>query len=97
MTSGIENITEDSFNEFAENTSFEGIGFTSFSIAPDGVIEFYYSNFFEDDLIGRDLVNDERDHVRDAVQFAIENKLIVVNGPFDLLLGEFLNERQVHL
>ena len=88
LTSGIENITEDSFNEFAENTSFEGIGFTSFSIAPDGVIEFYYSNFFEDDLIGRDLVNDERDHVRDAVQFAIENKLIVVNGPFDLLLGE---------
>lgn len=88
LTSGIENITEDSFEYFAENTSFEGIGFASFSIAPDGVIAFYYSDFIEENLIGRDLVNDERDHVREAVQYAITNKLIVVNGPFDLLLGD---------
>lgn len=88
LTSGIENITDDSFEEFAENTSFEGIGFASFSIAPEGVIEFYYSDAFDEDLIGLDLVNDERDHVRIAVDYAITNKLVVVNGPFDLLIGD---------
>lgn len=90
-TSGIDSITEDSFEDFAEGQSFEGIGFVSFSIAPDGVIGYYYTDidaFDDQSIVGLDLINDERDHVREAVQYAIENKVVVVNGPFDLLVGD---------
>lgn len=88
LTTGMENITSDEFNNFAENQNFDAIGFVSFSIAPDGIIGFYYSDEFDQDLIGYDLVNDEREHVKDAVEYAILNGVIVVNGPFDLLLGD---------
>ena len=86
-TEGVDQITQDSFDRFAEKFDFSNIGFVSFSIAPNGVIAYYYSEEYEDDLIGLDLVNDERDYVREAVDYAIINKVIVINGPFLLLQG----------
>jgi len=86
-TNGIYEITDTEFDEFAEKTDFTGIGFVSVSIAPDGIIGFYYSEEYEDDLIGRDLVNDERDYVREAVAYAIENDVVVINGPYLLIHG----------
>ena len=88
-TVGISNITTEKFNEFASAQQFHEEGFVSLSIAPNGIIEYYYSELFDDDLIiGQDLLHDERIHVREAVEYAIENNVIVTNGPFDLLLGD---------
>ncbi|MCK5762174.1 MAG: bifunctional diguanylate cyclase/phosphodiesterase, partial [Candidatus Izimaplasma sp.] len=39
------------------------------------------------DLIGHDLVDDEREHVKDAVAYAIANAVVVINGPFELIHG----------
>ena len=88
LTKGIDNISESDFMEFAENHSFDDIGFVSFSIAPNGVVEHYYSEEFDDSLVGHDFINDERQEVRESVQYAIENKVVIVNGPFDLLIGD---------
>lgn len=30
------------------------------------------------------MINDDRKYVRDAVQYAIDNKVYVVNGPYEL-------------
>ncbi len=87
-TVGIDNITQESFDDFVEFINFEGEDFVSFSIAPSGIIEFYYSKDFGEGLIGYDLVNDEREYVRTAVEYAIDNKVIVVNGPFELIQGD---------
>ncbi len=86
-TKGVNQITQDSFDKFVENNDFSNIGFVSLSIAPNGVIAYYYSEEYENSLIGLDLVNDERDYVREAVEYAITNKVIVINGPFLLLQG----------
>jgi len=86
-TTGIYDITQESFDEFSEKSDFTGIGFVSFSIAPDGIMAFYYSEEYDDDLVGLDLVNDERDYVREAVAYAIENDVVVINGPYELLHG----------
>lgn len=86
-TVGVDNLTEDAFDDFASISDFSDIGFVSFSIAPDGVMAYYYSEIYETSLIGLDLVNDERDHVREAVEYAITNHVIVIDGPFLLLQG----------
>ncbi|MCK5388314.1 MAG: diguanylate cyclase, partial [Candidatus Izimaplasma sp.] len=86
-TIGVDNLTHQDFDEFADNSDFSDIGFVSFSIAPDGVMAYYYSEDYGDDIIGLDLVNDDREHVRIAVAYAIDNKVVVINGPFDLIQG----------
>ncbi|GEM_PF-2707762 len=87
LTVGPENLNDTNFNDFGESNDFEGIGFVSFSIAPEGIMQYYFSYDYGDSLIGLDLVHDERDYVREAVEYAIENKVIVVNGPYTLLQG----------
>ncbi len=86
-TIGQDNLNETIFNEFGLSCELGGIGFISFSIAPDGVMEYYFSYDYGDALLGLDLINDDRDFVRDAVEYAIENRVIVINGPFTLLQG----------
>ncbi|MCK5762456.1 MAG: hypothetical protein KAH16_06125, partial [Candidatus Izimaplasma sp.] len=87
-TIGVDGLTQQSFDKFANNNNFGDIGFVSFSIAPDGVIGYYYSEDYGDDIIGHDLINDDREYVREAVNYAITNKVVVINGPFDLIQGE---------
>lgn len=85
---GMENITEENFQEFAESVDFSGIGFLSLNIAPDGIIAFYHSEILdENDLIGHNFFEDERQSVIDAIDYTIENDVIVINGPIDLLLA----------
>lgn len=86
-TLGIENLTQQEFDDFAQDSNFSNIAFVSFSIAPEGKIAYYYSEDYDDDIIGLDLINDERDHVKEAVAYAILNDIIVINGPFDLIHG----------
>ena len=86
-TIGVDDLTQQDFDDFADNSDFSDIGFVSFSIAPDGVMAYYYSEDYGDDIIGLDLVNDDREHVRIAVAYAIDNKVVVINGPFDLIQG----------
>jgi diguanylate cyclase (GGDEF)-like protein len=88
LSVGMDNIDDESFDAFTDRFSPQGVDFVSVSIAPDGIMEFYHSEEYGDGLIGLDLVNDEREHVRNAVQYAIDNNVIVVNGPFDLLQGD---------
>ncbi len=86
-TVGIENLSNKKFEYFIEKSDFKNIGFISLSIAPNGVIEYYYSDDFNTTLIGLDLINDDREYVASAVQKAIENGVIVINGPFSLIQG----------
>jgi len=86
-TVGIENLTEEKFTEFVQNSDFDDIGFISLSIAPDAIIQYYYAAEFDTSLTGLDLLNDDRDFVREAVAHAIENDVIVINGPFTLIQG----------
>lgn len=87
LTTGPDNLNNTNFNAFGDISDFEGIGFVSFSIAPEGIMQYYYSYEYGDSLIGLDLIHDERDHVREAVEYAIENNVVVINGPFTLLQG----------
>jgi|LGVF01.2.fsa_nt_gb diguanylate cyclase (GGDEF)-like protein len=86
-TVGVDGLTQENFDEFAEKSNFDNIGFISFSIAPAGTIAYYYSWDYDDDIVGLDLINDERDYVREAVIYAIDNQVVVINGPFDLIQG----------
>ena len=87
LTVGMDNLTQNNFDYYVSNKDFSNIGFVSFSIAPEGIIQYYYSYNYDDNLVGHDLINDEREHVRDAVAYTIDNDVVVINGPFDLIQG----------
>ncbi len=87
-TVGVDNLNQTNFDEFGDNSDFSNIGFVSFSIAPAGILEYYYSyDYDDDDIIGLDLVNDDRENVKEAVAYAIENDVVVISGPFTLIQG----------
>jgi len=88
LTVGMENITQANFDEYSRNGDFTGIGFVSLSIAPDGVIAYHYSDGDTDNVIGHDLINDDREHVREAIAYTIANKVVVINGPFECPNGQ---------
>lgn len=88
-TTKVDNLNQDKVDDFISQSDFSDIGFVSFSIAPYGIMEYYYSEDYSDDIIGLDLVNDEREHVRQAVNHAITNKVVVINGPFSLIQGGY--------
>lgn len=85
---GEENLTQELFEKIEISNNHEDIGIVSFSYAPNGIIEYYSSDNYDLSLVGYDLVNDDREIVRDAVEYAIENQVIVVNGPFELIQGD---------
>ena len=86
-TVGVDNLDQAKFDEFVRINSFDNIGFISLSIAPAGIIDYYYTPYYETSLVTHNLIDDERDFVREAVAYTIENNVIVINGPFELLQG----------
>lgn len=82
-------LDETAFDSFSSNFDVADIGFISFSIAPDGIMSYYYSEEYGDAILGHDLINDERESVRDAVAYSIDNNVVVINGPIDLIQGGY--------
>lgn len=86
-TIGMENITIENFNKFIEQNDMSNIGLINYSIAPHGIQEFYYSINEDEFIAGHNLLTDERDYVREAVEYAIANDVVVINGPYELRQG----------
>ena len=86
-TIGVENLTEENFALFALQNDMSNIGYINFSIAPDGIQEFFYSVEPDEFIAGHNLLTDDRDYVRDAVEYAIVNDVVVINGPYELRQG----------
>ena len=87
-TIGTDNLNQDAFDNFADNQDFSDIGYFSFSIAPNGIVEYYHSDITDDNIIGHNFLEDPRESVRNAVNYAIDNDVIVITGPVNLLLGQ---------
>ena len=62
-------------------------GIRNIAIAPDGVMQYVYPYEENKAVLGYEPAQDERPHVRDEVQRAIENKRIVLSLPYDLIQG----------
>lgn len=86
-TTKIDNITVENFAEFASHNNMSNIGLINFSVAPNGIQEFYYSIYNDEFIAGHNLLTDERDYVREAVEYAIANNVVVINGPYELRQG----------
>ena len=77
------------FEPFARRLSESVAGVRNLNVAPGGVVAHVYPRLGNEEIIGRDLVNDARDEVREAVARAIESRKMVVSGPFELVVGGF--------
>lgn len=86
-TSGIDNISDEEFIDFASSLSPEFVEFQTISIAPNGIIEHYYTTEDWEGLVGYNLLTDSRDEVHDSIAYSIEEHVVIVNGPFGLLNG----------
>lgn len=84
---GTDNINDENFSEFVSRNEVNIDGLINYSIAPGGVQEFIYSTLPDEIIKGHDLLNDERELVREAVEYAILSKTVVINGPYELRQG----------
>ncbi|MBT3339098.1 MAG: PAS domain S-box protein [Anaerolineae bacterium] len=78
---------ERTFNDLA-TVFYEGrSGIRIFAIAPNGVQTYIYPLEGNEDVLGHDLLNDERSEVRADVAEAIETREVVLSGPYELRQG----------
>jgi len=62
-------------------------GIRNMNIAPAGVVRFVYPRSGNEAILGRDLINDSREAVRNDVVRALKSRRIVISGPYNLLVG----------
>lgn len=82
-----EEISQESFNAFASETQNYAFAIKNFSIAPNNVQKFVYPFAGNEQTLGHDLANDERENVRNDVKEAMETGEIVISGPYPLRQG----------
>jgi diguanylate cyclase (GGDEF)-like protein len=80
-------IDENDFNKFAQGLHSTSGGIRNFIIAPDGVNKYVYPLEDNQEAIGHNLINDDRENVRKDVQKTINTKKVAISGPYELRQG----------
>jgi two-component system, LuxR family, sensor kinase FixL len=75
------------FATFARQLTQGIAGIRNLNIAPGGIIRFVYPQVGNEGIIGRDLINDSRAEIREAVTKAISSRRLAVSGPVELMVG----------
>lgn len=87
VISNIDGITDEVFVLFSEGLTSSVKELRNVIIAPDGINEFVYPIEGNEEAIGHDQLNDEREDVRESVIRAINSKEVIVSGPYELRQG----------
>ncbi len=82
-----ETISPQGFELFAENIQENFKTIRNLSIAPQGVQTFVYPLIGNEVVLGQNLLLDERQHVREDIQQAMQTKTITVSDPYRLRDG----------
>ncbi len=75
------------FEAFASRLSENVVGVRNLNVAPGGVVTHVYPQAGNQAIVGRDLVNDARDDIREEIAWAIKSREVVVSGPLELIVG----------
>lgn len=80
-------ISQERFDTFMLDSNSQNFIMINASIAIGGVQTYVYPLEGNESVLDIDILNDERDYVREAVAEAIETDLIIINGPYELRQG----------
>lgn len=75
------------FEPFARQLTEDVAGVRNLNVAPGGIVTYVYPRAGNEAIVGRELLNDLRLEVRDEVARAIKSRHVVVNGPYELVVG----------
>lgn len=81
------NHLDGEFKEFVEKIVESKDYIKNISLAPDGIQKYVYPLEGNEIVIGHDLINDERENVRNDVARTIETREIAISGPYTLRQG----------
>jgi PAS domain S-box-containing protein len=87
ITEPSERDLEENYIVFAEALSAHATGVRNIVTAPGGVMQFVYPVEGNEDVVGYSPLHDARQNIREDVEWAIENRQIVISGPVDLVQG----------
>jgi PAS domain S-box-containing protein len=87
ITEPSERDLQDKYIVFAEALSAHATGVRNIVTAPGGVMQFVYPVEGNLNVIGYNPLDDARQNIREDVNWAIENKHIVISGPAELVQG----------
>lgn len=77
-------ITPTEFAAFGQGIRSGASGIRTLSIAPGGITQIVFPAESDEELIGRDLINDPRSQIRTEVQRAVRTRRMAVSGPYTL-------------
>lgn len=80
-------IASNEFEDFAAGLYFGASGIRNISLAPEGVQQIVYPLEGNENVLGHNLIDDERPDVRADVQQAIDSRQIAISGPYELRQG----------
>ena len=80
-------LVESEFEKFAAGLFVGTKGIRNFSVAPSGVQSYVYPLPGNENVLGHDLIHDERPNVRTDVQRTIQTGRIALSGPYELRQG----------
>ena len=75
------------FDTFVRELTHSIDGIRNMNIAPAGIVRFVYPRTGNEAILGRDLINDPREEVRNDVARAIKSRKVVISGLYNLLVG----------
>jgi len=82
------------FDNFSAGLNANTPGIHNISLAPDGIVQFIHPLQGNEDMIGSDLLQDQRPEVREDIQRAKETGEIILSGPIELGDGMVLIARK---
>ncbi len=83
----VNDMISEEFEMFASGLVTSTGGIRNVILAPGGINTYVYPLEGNEAAVGHDLINDEREHVRDVVAEAIETKRLTSSGPYELRQG----------
>ncbi len=75
------------FDQFVKPLYENHIAIKNISVAPNGIQAYVYPLEGNEIVIGHDLINDDRENVRNDVKRTIETKIPAISGPYELRQG----------
>lgn len=87
LAEGEHAFSTEHFEAFVSSISAYAVGIRRFAVAPAGVVRYVYPLAGSEDLVGRDLLREERRSVRADIQRALESEGPVLSAPYRLSEG----------
>ncbi|MEA3423614.1 MAG: diguanylate cyclase, partial [Bacillota bacterium] len=80
-------FSQELLEDYGEMSNLVEKGVLNINVAPGGIIKYVYPLKGNEVVIGHDLINDDREEVKNDIEYSIKTRLSIISGPIELVRG----------